>query len=187
MVLRILLDALRTGRIVRPLETLEPQSFSQNKVAVTWVDPLISSWVTRIVSCSKSSQGEEFENGDEEAQNVLTNGKVSNVGQQVKNSHKDDCRVGRILNGPNRVFNFIGHIERIRIASIGEDNVHQSVWQTVSVIGRALEGIAEVGSRVRDNFEVAAEGDETRDDDNNEGDDLGDTEDVRETEWDVGA
>lgn len=55
------------------------------------------------------------------------NGKVSNVGQQVKNSHKDDCRVGRILNGPNRVFNFIDHIERIRIASIGEDNVHQSV------------------------------------------------------------
>lgn len=44
-------------------------------------------------------------------QSALTNGKVSNVGQHVKNGHKDNRRIGRILNGPNRVFNFIGHIE----------------------------------------------------------------------------
>lgn len=44
-----------------------------------------------------------------------------------------------------------------------------------------------VGSRIGDNFEVAAEGDETGDDNNKEGDDFGDTEDVRKAERDVGA
>ena len=70
-----------------------------------------------------------------------------------------------LLQGRDGILYLVDDIEGVLVAGVRENDVDQRVGQVAPVVGRALEGIAIVNSRVRDTRDATAQHDEASDGD----------------------
>lgn len=93
--------------MVNPLAARFPKSFVQKTVAVTCAEVVISERVTGVSATNVTAI----------LLLPLTDGEISDIGEDVQHGHRDHCGVRGTLDGLDGILDLIGEVEAVVVSA----------------------------------------------------------------------